>query len=134
MSKVWGGLAGIVTALAIAVAAFAIPWLMFPDTDHDVDAMTVRYTKGEARHWSSIPPVRLQITAIERASAPHAPAGSATLKWRTIFGVHWGTTVIEDGQSRQEWNEAAGVRAWTAFLSVEIALLVWAVWCFWTSP
>ncbi|MBA4178985.1 MAG: hypothetical protein C0506_00185 [Anaerolinea sp.] len=134
MWKAWCGLAGLVAALAVAVAAFAIPWLMFPDAEHDVDAATVRYTKGQARLWSSIPPLRLQITAIEPATAPYSPAATATLKWRTIFGVRWGTTVIESGQSRQEWNEAAGMRVWAAFIAAEIGLLVWAGWCFWTSP
>ena len=134
MWRAWAGLSGLVAALAIGVAALAMPRVMFPDARHQLDAATVRYTRGEALHWSKIPPLRLQITSIRPPSPlPQAPA-NATLKWRTIFGVAYGTTVIERDGSGQQWDHAAAYRAWAAFVVVELLLVGFAVWCLWTSP
>ncbi len=110
-------LAGLAMVLAavIAAVAFAVPRFAY----HDAASATsdARMLRTDARHASSIPPLRLQLTAFD----PDGP--SATYRWRTIFGVPYGTTTMSGESTSSEWNIAAGMAAWLGFIAAEAALL-----------
>lgn len=116
------GIGALVVFVVVAVAAFAVPRLFFHDargalSDHDVVVM-----KTEARHWSKIPPVALQIaSAAPPAQELGVPDGRVV--WRTIFGIGYGETVFADEQSTQAWHNRRAASAWAGFAAVEVLLL-----------
>lgn len=111
-------------AAVIAVLAFAIPFLAFADDDSGLSSRQRAGLLTEARHWSDIPPLRLQITSIDRV--PDAGDGLATgvVTWRTIFGIAYGETRFAEGQASGEWNVGRAITAWAVFAGVEALFVV----------
>jgi hypothetical protein len=109
-------------AIALAAAAFALPLVSYRD-GLATDTPALAMARTEARHASSIPPLSLQLT-----SFVSGPSGTtATFRWRTIFGVPFGTTHVDGDTTTSEWDVASGVAAWAGFVVVEVALVGGAV-------
>lgn len=126
------GLFALVLAVSLGLAAIAVPWLAFSD-EGDLSHHSTRVTKTNARHWSTVPPLRLQITSVDRYPETQDALPDAAVAWRTIFGVRYGETRFLDGQSEQEWDHALALQAWLAFGVVESLLLAFAGWALWTD-
>jgi hypothetical protein len=126
------GLSALVLVVSVGLAAVAVPWLAFADEGELSDHST-RVTKTNARLWSTIPPLRLQITQVDRYPETGDALPDAAVAWRTIFGVRYGETRFLDGQSEQTWDHAPALQAWLAFGVVESLLLAFAGWALWTE-
>jgi hypothetical protein len=109
-------------AAFIVVAAFALPLIAYRDPFVG-DRPALAMARTEARHASSIPPVKLQLTSFVTG-----PSGTtATFRWRTIFGVPFGTTTVAGDATSSEWAVGRGVAVWVGFAVVEVALVAGAV-------
>ena len=109
-------------AVVLAVAAFAIPALGYGAALAG-QGPGVAAARTEARHASSVPPLSLQLTSFSSG-----PAGTtATFRWRTIFGVPFGTTTVDADTTSSEWDVGSGVAAWVGFVVAEAALVAGAV-------
>ena len=123
-----------VAAVLMAIAAFALPLFAFGD---QAKGLTERQRAGlttEARHWSKIPPLRLQIAEVRTLPEQPAALADSTLVWRTLFGIPYGETRFEDGGSSTEWDHRRAVWVWFLFAAVEAGLLGAATWGIYTDP
>lgn len=124
----------VLLALVVATAAVALPHFAFPHDRAGLDDATVRYTVGQARLMSSVPPLRLQVTEVRKPPTRPQGVADATLTWRTIFGVPYGMTTIDGDATTSDWHIRTGVLAWAGFIVVEVLLLGAAARIAWTSP
>lgn len=116
-------------AFVVGVASLAVPHFLFDDVRLAAHNLTVM--KSEARLWSSIPPVRLQVTeaaAVTRANA--MPDGAVA--WRTLFGVPYGETTFRDQQSETHWEVANLLLALAGTAVAELLLLAGGAWLLWS--
>jgi len=123
------GAALLALAFVVGVASLAVPRLLFDDARLAAHDLTVM--KSEARLWSSIPPVRLQVTeaaAVTRAGA--VPDGAVT--WRTLLGVPYGETTFRDQQSATRWEAANLLLALAGVAITELSLIASGAWLLWS--
>lgn len=120
----------LVLAFVVDVTSLAVPHVLFDDLRHGAHDLTVM--KSQARLWSSIPPVRPQVTeaaAVTRAGA--TPDGVVT--WRTLFGVPYGETTFRDQQSETHWDTANLPLVLAGTAIAELSLLAGGAWLLWNS-
>jgi hypothetical protein len=111
-------------AALIAVLAFAIPFLAFDDDDSGLSSRQRAGLLTEARHWSDIPPLHLQITRVDRVPDTEDGLATGVVTWRTVFGVAYGETHFAEGQASSEWDVERGITAWALLAGVEALLVV----------
>lgn len=107
---------GAITASMLAVMAFAVPLLTFGDVA-DATEREAGIARTEARHASSIPPLKLQLVSLSE------DPGQAVFAWRTIFGVRFGTTRVTGTATSSTWNYSPAIGTWAAFGVAEAGLL-----------
>lgn len=135
-ARVRVGLFCFAAALLLPIVAVGLPWLVFPDADDLLTNHDVAVMKTEAKHWSKVPPLRLQI---RHASPPEEVLGvpAGVLTWRTIFGVPYGRTELGravEGSAATDWHWSNFRSAWLAFIGAELSLIAAGTWLAWRDP
>ncbi len=120
------------TGVALLFVAFVILMRAFADEDAEVPPVALRRMKDEARHWASIPSLRLQVTRVGLAAAT-AELPNGVVTWRTLFGIAYGWTTIDENQSETQWRWNRLLLAIAAMLILELALLAGGVWLIWPT-
>lgn len=80
-------LVAFVAAVLLLVVAVAWPLVAFDDNAEALSDRQVQRLKGEAHHWSSIPPLKLQISAVDSIPTQRDGLADGTITWRTVFGI-----------------------------------------------
>jgi hypothetical protein len=119
-------------ALAIVVALLACgPRWSAPQQPEELPDIAGAMIRTEARHSSSIPPLRLDIEEAEAEgvdSGPNPRIVSARVRWRTLFNIPYGVTIINDRSSHTEWHHRRMFGSWAGFIAGELLLLGAASW------
>ncbi len=121
-------------AALLLVVAVAWPLIAFDDNAEALSDRQVQRLKGEAHHWSSIPPLRLQISAVDSIPTQRDELADGTITWHTVFGIPYGETRFADQQSEQEWHNARLLWPLGGLFATEAALLAFGVWGLYSDP
>lgn len=110
-----------ILVVIVIVTAVVVPLVIYPDVNSTASSAAVEELKVEARHSSSLPPIALQLVDV---SGPDEAPSSATLKWRTLFGISYGETKLSETSSTSSVDSGIFFGVWLFFLCFIAVVMV----------
>lgn len=107
----------------LALHAFAVPPVLYPDRVTGVPDMALKQLRNEGARGYTVPPGFMQVVEAQ-SSGPYPYRAEGTLVYRSLFGVAVGSMRSYDRGTRYELASGKVLGLWLAFLALEAGLLV----------